>query len=90
MQIDTQPREPNLESSKGNVKTSSIKKLLGIDIDLCTRWIEYGMSPEMNWSNMHMDHVKPILSFDVSKVEKLKAFNWKNTQPLLKIESSQR
>ena len=39
----------------------------------------------MNWENIEIDHVKPICLFDVSKDEELKkAFNWKNTQYLLK------
>ena len=39
----------------------------------------------MNWSNIQIVHVQPICSFDVSKEEQLgEAFNWKNTQPLLK------
>ena len=43
------------------------------------------MSPEMNWSNIEIDHLKPICLFDVSKDEELReAFNWKNTQPLSK------
>ena len=43
------------------------------------------MTPEMNWSNIELDHVQPICIFDVSKDEELReAFNWKNTQPLLK------
>ena len=43
------------------------------------------MTSEMNWSNIEIDHVKPICLFDVSKDEELKeAFSWKNIQPLLK------
>ena len=39
----------------------------------------------MNWSNIEIDHVKPICMFDVTKdIELREAFNWKNTQPLLK------
>ena len=42
-------------------------------------------TPETNWSNIEIDHVKVICFFDVSRDEKLaEAFNWKNTQPLLK------
>ena len=38
----------------------------------------------MNWSNIEIDNVKPICSFDVSKDEELgEAFSWKNTQPSL-------
>ena len=43
------------------------------------------MTPEMNWTNIEIDHLKPICMFDVSKGEELKeAFFWKKTLPLLK------
>ena len=43
------------------------------------------MTPEMNSSNIQIDHAKGICLFDVSKDEELgEAFNWKNTQPCLK------
>ena len=46
------------------------------------------MSPEMNWSKIEIDHLKPIRLFDVSKDEELReAFNWKNTKPLSKQSS---
>ena len=42
------------------------------------------MTPEMNRSNIEIDHVKAICLFDVSKDEELReAFYWKNTHPLL-------
>ena len=45
----------------------------------------------MNWTNIECDHVKPSCFFDVSKDEELKeAFNWKNTQPLLKQINQQK
>ena len=45
----------------------------------------------MNWSNIEIDHVKPIGLFDVSKDEELReAFYWKNTQPLLKHDHQQK
>ena len=48
------------------------------------------MTPEMNWTNLEIDQVKPICMFCLSKGEELKlAFNWKNTQPLLKEVHSQ-
>ena len=66
-------------------KQSSTKDILGIDIETYKKWIEYQMTPEMNWSNIETDHLKAICLFDVSKDEELReAFNWKNTQPLLK------
>ena len=69
----------------GKSKSSSTKEILGIDVDSYRKWIEFQFTPEMNWSNIEIDHVKPICMFDVSKDEELKeAFSWKNTQPLLK------
>ena len=61
---------------------SSTKDILSIDIDTYEKWLEFQFTPEMNWSNIQIDLVKPICSFDVSKDEQLgEAFNWKNTQP---------
>ena len=49
------------------------------------------MTPGMDWSNIEIDHVKAICLFDVSKDDELKeAFNWGNTQPLLKQEDLQK
>ena len=43
------------------------------------------MTPEKNWRNIEIEHVKPLCMSDVSKDEALKeSFNWKNTQPMLK------
>ena len=75
----------------GKIKSSSTKELLGIDIDLYKKWIEFQFTPEMNWDNIEIDHVKAICLFDVSKNEELKeAFSWKNTQPLLKKDHRQK
>ena len=69
----------------GKSKSSSTGDILGMDINLYKKWIEFQMTPEMNWENTEIDHVKPIFMFDVTKDEELKeAFNWRNTQPLLK------
>ena len=79
------------KSLKGMIKQSSTKEILGIDIDLYRKWIEFQFTPDMNWSNIEIDHVKAICLFDLSKDEELKeAFNWKNTQPLLKHDHQQK
>ena len=66
-------------------KQSSTKDFLGIDINLYRKCIEWQLTPEMNWTNIELYHIKPICMFDVSKDEKLReAFNWKITQSLLK------
>ena len=70
---------------EGRSKLSPTKEILGTDIDRYKMWIEYQMTPDLNWSIIETDHVKPFCIFDVSKDEELReAFNWKNTQPLLK------
>ena len=73
------------------IKQSSTKEILGIDIDLYRKWNEWQFTPEMNWSNIEIDHVKANCMFDVTKEEELKeAFSWKNTQPLLKQDHRQK
>ena len=79
------------KSLKGMTKHSSSLNILGIDIDLYRKWLEFQFTPDMNWKNIEIDHVKPICMFDVSKEEELKeAFNWKNTQPLIKQDHRQK
>ena len=36
----------------GRSKSSSTRDILGIGIDLYREWIEFQMTPEMNWSNI--------------------------------------
>ena len=72
----------------GKSKSFHTKEILGIDVETYKKWIDFQMTAEMNFNNIHIDHVKPISSFDVSNDnELLKAFNWKNTQPLLKEDN---
>ena len=84
-------RRKTHQALKGKSKSSSTIDILGIDINTFKRWIEFQMTPEMNWLNIEIDHVKPICLFDVSQVEELgEAFCWKNTQPLLEEVYSQK
>ena len=79
------------KSLRGLTKQTSSRDILGIDIDLYRKWIEFQFTPEMNWSNIEIDHVKAICLFDISNDEQLKeAFNWRNTQPLLKKDHQQK
>ena len=85
--IDNTRRRIN-SALNGNSKSFHSQEILGIDIETYKRWIEFQMTEEMNFDNIHIDHVKPISSFDVSKEEEfLEAFNWRNTQPLLKEDN---
>ena len=79
------------KSLKGMSIQSSTTEILGIDFETYKKWIEYQMTPETNWSNIEIDHVKAICLFDISDDKQLKeAFNWKNTQPLLKHDHQQK
>lgn len=72
-----------------NPKFSTSLKLVG-----CSSWEEYKKYLEskftngMNWDdfnkgNIHIDHIKPCTSFDLSKFEEqAKCFHYSNTQPL--------
>ena len=73
------------QALKGKIKSSSTIKILGIDIESYKKWKKILMTPEVNWTNIELDHVKPICTFNFSDDAQLKeAFNWRNTQPLLK------
>ena len=51
---------------------------MGIIIDICRQWTENQMSPDTKWNIIHIDHVMPIISFDISIEEDLYiAFIWK-------------
>ena len=79
------------QALRGKSKSSSTKEVLDIDVNLYKKWLEFQFTPEMNWESMEIDHVKPICLFDISDDEQLKeAFNWKNTQPLLKQDHLQK
>ena len=70
---------------KGKIKLNSTKEILGTDVDTYRKRIKLQMTPEKNWLNIDIEHVKPICMSDVSRDEELKEnFNWKNTQPMLK------
>ena len=90
-QIIRKTRSRFHKSLKGMTKQSSTKEILGIDVDTYRKWIEFQFTPEMNWEKIGIDHVRPICKFDVTKDDELReAFNWKNTQPLLKQDHQQK
>ncbi len=77
------------DALKNRSKGSSTIKLLGINSwDEIYEWIESQFQKGMTWDNWahdgwHLDHVRPIATFDISDFEQQKtAFNWRNYQPL--------
>ena len=70
-------RSRNYHALNDNLKSSSTKDILGIDVDTYRRWIEGQFTPEMNWSNFGIDHVKPICLFDISNNSEIREeFYW--------------
>ena len=68
----------------GTSKNYHSIELLGCDIEFFRSWIEFQFTENMNWnSNIHLDHVRPCSSFNLSDpVEQKICFNWQNIQPL--------
>ena len=74
------------------LKTARTIEYLGCDMEEYTLYLEEQFDGNMNWGNYgeywEIDHIKPIDAFDLNSEEELySAFNFKNTQPLSKIEN---
>jgi hypothetical protein len=71
---------------KTNVKAGSAVRDLGCSISEFKQYIEKKFERGMSWSNhgeWHMDHIKPLASFDLTnRKEFLIASNYTNYQPL--------
>jgi len=76
------------EILKGNPKLSTTMNLVGCSIDKLKKHLESQFESGMSWNNYgyygwHVDHIRPCVSFDLSKEsEQKKCFNYKNLQPL--------
>jgi hypothetical protein len=76
------------DSLKNNYKSGSAVKNLGCSLEELKTHLESKFQPGMNWDNWssngwHIDHIKPLSSFDLSnKDELLKACHYTNLQPL--------
>ena len=72
---------------KNAYKSNSTKELLGCDFKFLKNYIETKFTPDMSWDKMgskiHIDHIKPCCSFDLTKEEEQrKCFHYSNLQPL--------
>ncbi len=72
-----------------NYKTGKSIDILGCSIEYYKKFIESQFTMGMCWENRgklwEIDHIIPIKSFHLEDIESIKlAFNFKNTQPILK------
>jgi hypothetical protein len=79
------------EVLKGIRKAAKTETLLGCSYDFFRGYIEGKFSPDMGWHNMgewHIDHIRPLASFDLTDPEQQKmAFHYTNQQPLWAIDN---
>jgi len=72
-------------------KRNSFSELVGCDKETLKVHIESKFKKGMTWANIsdiHIDHIKPCSSFDLTKVEEqLKCFHYTNLQPLWKVDN---
>ena len=71
---------------KGYYKGDNALKLVGITIPELKKHLESKFKDGMSWENhgkWHIDHIRPLASFDLEKLEEQReAFYYKNLQPL--------
>lgn len=74
------------EVLKGNSKSKTTMNLVGCSIQTLKQYLEKSFKSGMSWDNYgkwHIDHIRPCVSFDLSKEEEQrKCFNYINLQPL--------
>ena len=76
------------------LKSSNTKKIkstldyLGCGAEYFKNYIQSKMTAEMTWENIHLDHIKPINSFNLEDhVEFLECCHYTNFQPLLAADN---
>ena len=71
---------------KKNTKTGSAVRDLGCSIEEFKNYLESKFTSGMTWENIgkwHIDHIKPLILFDLTDIEQLKhACHYTNLQPL--------
>jgi ribosomal protein L16 Arg81 hydroxylase len=69
---------------KGNNKSTSTQKLIGCTWKYLKQWLESQMTDTMTFDTIHIDHLMPLASFDMTKPEEQrKACHYTNLQPML-------
>ena len=69
-------------------KNDKTEELLGISFAEFKKYIEFLMTPEITWKSVHLDHIQPLSSFNLTDPKQLKtAAHYTNIQPLLKKDN---
>ena len=74
--------------AQGATRAYSYNVLIGCSYPTYQRYLRKKFHPGMRWKDhkligWQIDHIRPVSSFDLNKCKnQLKAFNYKNTQPL--------
>ncbi len=77
-----------LSALQGDLKGGSAIEALGCSIEELKIHLESKFKPQMSWNNhcldgWHIDHIKPLSSFDLTNPEQVKiACSYRNLQPL--------
>lgn len=62
--------------------------LAGCRISELKRYLELQFKPGMTWDNIHIDHIIPCASYDLTDVEQQRrCFHFTNLQPLLAVDN---
>ena len=79
------------DALKGIRKAARTETLLGCSYDFFRGYIEGKFVENMGWHNMgewHIDHIRPLASFDLNDEEQQKqAFHYTNQQPLWAMDN---
>ena len=80
-----------MNNLKRNQKLGSTSELLGCSIQFLRGYLEAKFQDGMTWENhglWHIDHIKPLVSFDLSTLEGQKlACHYSNLQPLWALDN---
>ena len=76
---------------QGIRKHSRSQTLLGTPINEVRAYLEKMFVGDMNWDNVHIDHIRPCASFDLSRLEDAReCFHYTNLQPLFAKDNLQK
>ncbi len=71
-------KSTNIEKTKPSIE------YLGCSAEYFKEFIEKKMTGEMNWTNIHLDHIKPVSKFNLEDMDEfLNCCHYSNFQPLL-------